>query len=143
MASIFTISTFLLTAIANTCPRRGGQAVYQARALLNDQAVYDDGLLCAPPSPLKKPEVPLPTELTFKLYQNPANGYTIVELGKKASEDGTVSLTDALGRVMLTQNFEEGDDSIIIFLDELPVGLYQLNVKAGKLSSTQLLSNLK
>jgi hypothetical protein len=134
----------LLTPIANACPRLGGQAVYQARALLNDQAVYDDGVLCTQATPLKQPITKESHEMAFKLYPNPAaNGYTMVEFEQNAPSNGSVILIDALGRVVLTQKFEEGDSSIALFLDGLPAGLFQLTIECGKLNSTKMLNNLK
>jgi Secretion system C-terminal sorting domain len=131
----------IITPIANYCPFKGGQAVYQARALLNDQAVYDDAALCAQPLHLKKPDATVGIE--FKVYPNPANGYTLVELEKPSEESGEIALTDALGRQVLTQQFDEGDITLLLMLDEVPAGMYYLKIQTATKSSTQLLTNLK
>jgi hypothetical protein len=133
----------VLTPIANTCPLEGGFAVYEARALLGDQANYDDDLLCQPAAPLKNPGEATVQALDYKLYPNPANGYALLELDRPSVGDGNVVLTNALGKVMMVQTIQKEDKSLVLFLDELPAGTYYVTVQTESGKNTKVLINLK
>ena len=146
-----TISFFLLLyfgeagdlmAIANQCPHAGGEAVYQARALLNDGMVYDDQTLCQPGMQLKKPAESSATPF-FSVYPNPGALFTRVELEDEAKEAGEVVLSDALGRQVLVQTFRKGDQTIPLMLEEVPGGMYYLTVTSGQVIDTQVFIHLR
>jgi hypothetical protein len=129
--------------IANTCALEGGHAVYEARALLGDQATYDDDLLCQPASPIKKQEEEAAQAFDYKMFPNPANGYALIELGRPSVGDGNITVTNALGKVMLVQTFQKDDKSIVLLMDELPAGTYFITVQTKAGNSTKVLTSTK
>jgi len=130
-----------LTSIAHYCAYAGGQAVFQARALLADQASYGEADYCQTSNHVKKTEDE--SGLDYNLYPNPASGYVMVELDAPADGKGSIRLVNTLGELVKTQDIEKDDTSFVLFLDELPAGMYYVTVqtKAGKV--TKLLTNLK
>jgi hypothetical protein len=133
-----------LLAIAVQCPYEGGDAVYQARALLGDGAVYDDSTACDTTGQqfLKRP-VSTMQLLEFKVAPNPGNGYTFIELDKRTEEDGEVVLATIMGRQIHQQHFSKGDNTILLFLEDVPSGTYYVTVRTKTLSSTKVFLNLK
>ena len=133
-----------LLAIAVQCPYEGGDAVYQARALLGDGAVYDDSTACDTTGQqfLRRP-VSTMQSLEFKVAPNPGNGYTFIELDKSTEEDGEVVLATILGRQIHQQHFSKGDKTILLFLEDVPSGTYYVTVRTKTLSSTKVFLNLK
>jgi hypothetical protein len=133
-----------LLAIAVQCPYEGGDAVYQARALLGDGAVYDDSTACDTSGQqfLMRPTNPSET-IEFSITPNPGNGYTFVELQKEAEEEGDLMLINALGKLIHKQYFLPGDKTFVLLLDEIPSGSYYVAVKTKTHSSTKIFFNLK
>lgn len=62
------------------------------------------------------------------VYPIPASDLVTVELGQEIAEAGTVSILDANGRIVLTQNFEKGVSTLSVELKGLQTGTYLLNV---------------
>lgn len=62
------------------------------------------------------------------VYPIPASDVVNVELGEEIAEAGTVSLVDANGRIVLTQNFDKGVSSLSVALKGVQTGTYLLNV---------------
>jgi hypothetical protein len=115
-----------LTPIANTCPYYGGHAVFQARALLGDQAMYNDASLCQPARALvKKEDV---KAFDFQVYPNPANGFAMVDLDEPAANQGKLILLNSLGKVVLEQQFQKEDEQVLLFVNDFPNGLYFVTV---------------
>ena len=133
--------TALLSSIANTCPFSGGEAVYQARALLGEKIFYDDDVLCQPASPLIKQKEDLPFD--FTLYPNPSNGFVVLELEAAAVEEGTIILTDALGKQVFISQIRAGEEAISLIINDLLPGIYFVNVRTTHQSATKILSNLR
>lgn len=127
--------------IAYQCPFAGGEAVYQARALLGEGYAYDDSTLCAPVLPLIKKHVE--TTPNFTAYPNPGQHYVVVELEEVARDRGTVTLTDLLGRTIQSQTINDGDQQIYLFLDAVPAGMYHLTVSIDSKASSRLFSIVK
>jgi len=131
-----------LEQIANQCPFAGGEAVYQARALLSDTVAYDDEVLCDTSSQrLLKPEIQPP--LAYRLYPNPSNGYTIVELEREAQESGEVLVYNALGVQIHAEPFREGTTAILLDFTGRPCGIYYLTLRTKSHSSSSIFFNLK
>ena len=131
-----------LLSIAYQCPYAGGEAVYQARALLSEDLVYDDSTLCNSGSQ-QLIRQNSETGLSFTAYPNPGKDYVIVELEKEANGTGVLTLSDMLGRVMQIQAITEGDQQVFLLLDVVPAGLYHLSVELGDQTATHLYSIVK
>jgi hypothetical protein len=132
----------VLTPIANTCALEGGHAVYEARALLGDQATYDDDLLCQPATPIKKQEEEAAQAFDYKMFPNPASGYALIELDRPSKGEGNITVTNALGIVILVQSIQKDDKSLVLFMDELPAGTYYVTVQTELGKTTKVLTNL-
>ena len=111
---------------ANQCPLEGGDAVYQARAMLDTNLVYDDVQLCSSSSePLVKP--PLEEgSIVFHLYPNPARDYLLIELEKELETKGTLQVFNAIGLEVVRQTLAEGQVSYPVFLSDIPAGIYRM-----------------
>ena len=57
----------------------------------------------------------------FRLYPNPTTGEITVEYEQR----GTLQVIDMTGRVMLTQLLPAGGGSAMVYLTNVPAGLYQ------------------
>jgi hypothetical protein len=66
------------------------------------------------------------------VYPNPASDHLVLEFKTPVSETFQVMVTDALGKLVLLQNFNENDGQSQFSLDvnALPAGLYWLTVKS-------------
>ena len=126
---------------AYQCPYAGGEAVYQARALLGEGYAYNDSTLCAPVLPLIKKHVE--TTPSFTAYPNPGQHYVVVELEEVAQHRGTVTLTDLLGRTIRSQTINDGDQQVYLLLDAVPAGMYHLTVSIDSKASSRLFSIVK
>jgi hypothetical protein len=115
-----------LTPIANTCPYYGGHAVFQARALLGDQAMYNDATLCQPARPLVRKENV--KAFDFQVFPNPANGFTMVALDEPAISKGQITLSNGLGETVQVQQFQKDELQVLLFVDNLSNGLYFITI---------------
>ena len=114
------VSTLL--SIAYQCPYAGGEAVYQARAMLSEDLVYYDSTLCnAGSQQLIRQNSETPP--SFIAYPNPGKDYVIIELDQEASGKGILSLTTTLGSVVGSQVIADGDQMIFFLLDQVSAGL--------------------
>lgn len=68
---------------------------------------------------------------SFNLYPNPATSEVNIELSVKLDEKVTVSITDALGRVVATQAMNPMDTEIKINTQKLSPGLYNVTLSNG------------
>ncbi len=131
-----------LTPIANQCPYSGGEGVYMARALLGNEAIYNDLALCglAAPQPIARPnDEDKVVEPSFRMYPNPANQYLVVELVDKSKGEGLLTLTNAFGVQVLAETIMEGTEAIPVDTGKIPAGTYFLTLKSSTGNQTQVL----
>jgi hypothetical protein len=135
--------TTLIQPIANQCPLEGGEAVFQARALLNDGEVYDNIALCdaAQNRSLIQEDKP---QASFRIYPNPAENIINLELEKTVEKSGKVFISDITGKIVLEIDLLIGDQSKSINIAKIPSGTYHLLVEVdGQQSKTELLVKIK
>ncbi len=73
--------------------------------------------------------------LEFFVYPNPTKGRIFVDLGVSKATSVAVTLTDNLGRLMLSEN-KAGAERIELNIEKLPVGTYLLNIAYEGVSKT-------
>jgi hypothetical protein len=136
------LETVQLEAIASQCPLSGGDAVFEARALLN-KGVYDDAALCnggGQSSSSKKLDKPKGNTEMLRAVPNPAtNSFSLVF--PKPVENGATAqilIFDQLGREML--NLSISGPAIIVEVEASawPSGIYgcALVLESGELFTT-------
>jgi len=130
-----------LESIAYQCPFAGGEAVFQARALLGEGYAFNDSTLCVEIQPLIKDN--RVEEPMFMAYPNPGQYYVVVDLLEEAGEKGMVTMTDMLGRTLKSQVVNKGDQKVYLLLENVPGGMYYLSLNIGGKSSSQLLNVVK
>jgi hypothetical protein len=131
-----------LTPIANQCPYSGGEGVFMARALLGNEAIYNDLALCglAAPQPIVKPnDEDKVVEPSFRMYPNPANQYLVVELVDKSKGEELLTLTNAFGVQVHAETIMEGTEAIPVDTGAIPAGTYFLTLKSSTGKQTQIL----
>ncbi len=128
----------ILSGIAGQCPLSGGLAVFQARALLGNGAVYDDQVLCAPAQPIKLPPS-TDHELEVSTHPNPASEFLVVAFGKPLPE-GSIVLFDLMGRQVLRESFTDESQQLVLDVSRLPSGIYLLWVSGGSSQLTRTIS---
>jgi hypothetical protein len=100
--------TATLQYLAAQCPYTGGTAVFEARDMLQVLGIsadYDDVLLCATHGIALRQKPKTPTQIeSIKFYPNPANDYLLIE----GRSEGSVTITDILGRIVYNQKYEGG-----------------------------------
>ena len=137
-------SVVALEPVANQCPFAGGEGVYLARALLSDTLSFDDETLCNEAAqPVVKPKNLRSKPLKFRLYPNPSNGFTFIELEREAAESGEAIVYNALGKQVFVQLFQEGISTILLDFSEQPGGIYYLTLRTKSGSSSKIFCNLK
>ena len=121
-----------LIAIANPCPLEGGDAVYQARAML-EPALYADAETCIP---LEQREERMPQSQPaindgVSIYPNPTSGeLTLLSQHTCASDCvGQFSLFDLRGIEVMRLQVDLSVPVQPIDLRPLPAGMYLLQVK--------------
>jgi len=121
--------------IAAECPKYGGHGIYRARGLLrscNEGNWNDDNAGCYP---IAEPSLPQVLDngygerSTAKIwgdqiivYPNPATSSFFVRL--PARQSGTITITDAIGKVWKTVPFTEGEEVRFVDLPNAPTGIY-------------------
>ncbi|GEM_PF-4581308 len=127
-----------LQPVAVQCPFSGGEGVFQARALLDDDTVYDDVAACAAaaPQPLKQPAREGEVRLSFRIYPNPSNGLAILEMEREMEADGHLTISNYLGQTLVDEDLPEGTEAYPLDLTGFPAGVYYVTVadKSGKLT---------
>ncbi len=134
--------TVTLENIAGQCPYSGGEAVYQARALLGTANTYDDKTICWPPAPIQR-RFSDSDELEFSVFPNPAHGYLVVRLNRELEEGAQVVVTNPLGQTLLSQKLKPGEREFFVILTEIPSGTYFVTVNTKSKASTKPFTNLK
>jgi hypothetical protein len=126
--------------IASLCPLEGGEGVYLARALLGNEAAYDDETACNLAAlPIARQEAKKVEMPTFKVYPNPANGYSIIALENVLKEDATLIITNAFGVEVLADKILEGVEAVPIDTESYPAGTYFISLKSSTGSQTSIL----
>lgn len=72
-----------------------------------------------------------PTEM---VYPNPTAGQTYIDLSLLKDENVTVTVTDIMGKQMISENrgvIQEGEHDLPVDLSKLPQGIYLVNIQAG------------
>lgn len=64
-------------------------------------------------------------------YPNPADQYTVVEIGKAADKNLSIKVTDLNGRTVLTQEVAQGSTQEILNTQNLSQGIYQYFLSDG------------
>ena len=120
-----------LTAIANQCPLEGGDAVYQARAMLEPE-LYADAETCVP---LEQREERMPQSQPaindgVSIYPNPTSGELTLLSGRTCIADciGLVSVFDLRGTEVTNLQVDLSLQAQIISLRGLPSGVYLFQV---------------
>ncbi len=125
-----TTSLNALQAVANQCPLSGGNAVYQARALLKlttgIYSVYDDQQNCLGSQPYSTPNIP-GTNITttdWQIYPNPATEIVTVDWSGIMFEKGLLQIFDLNGKLMEKQVITASRGKIGINTIEYQGGIY-------------------
>lgn len=79
---------------------------------------------------------------SIKIYPNPSNGKLIVELPASSSEVN-ITVTDMVGRVIISRSYEPGIKEIFIENSELKEGNYIIATVSKEFANTQLLTIVK
>ena len=142
-----------LTALANLCPKRDGEIVYQARGLyrtvFNDPGDFNDNCMdSAASSPCDtcdwhgrhaqhggKGALAKATQQRYKLFPNPNEGNFTLQQMLDDDKPVTAEVTDALGRVLYKQVRTFSNNKLRLALDNVPPGLYLLHItdSSGKM----------
>lgn len=122
-----------LEPIADQCPYAGGEGVFTARALLDTDETYDDLAACqAAAALLAKAALPAPAASPqFRLYPNPANGFTILELETEQEADCRIEVASLTGTVLLQEHVKAGTGAVPLDLSGLRTGTYFVTLYNG------------
>lgn len=115
-----------LQTVANQCPLAGGDAVYEARALVQHFTgiQYDDTQLCQNANDRHNPEQALSSEASnFLVYPNPASGQ-LNWAPFAGNEICTIRLINALGQLIL----EKQSSNAFLDVQNVPEGMYVLQI---------------
>lgn len=74
-------------------------------------------------------------DISMNLYPNPATQYVVLDMSTGEEMDGTVTITDMMGRVCHQQKAERTDCRIAV--SDLPTGMYFLTYTDGKKKVTK------
>ena len=113
-----------LTGIAEQCPLEGGDAVYEARAIVAylTGVSFDDNELCYLAEERRQEKETLSQPSSILLYPNPTTGQVYwVGTGEQSVQ---VRVFNALGQVIANLTSTNGYAS----LDHLPQGLYHIQL---------------
>ncbi len=120
--------------IAAQCPYTGGEAVFVARSLADDEAIYDNTAICANQGVNYRTQKPVvaaktsdPIIITAKAYPNPASNFVVVETNAATSE-GVVIVTDMLGKIVQVSTWQTGQTKQLIQLQGISSGIYSLKL---------------
>jgi hypothetical protein len=76
---------------------------------------------------------------SLKMYPNPASSRLILEINSSAAAFATVSISNTVGQKIVIQQFalDEGINQLQLNVDDLPMGFYSVDVRAGEWTVTQ------
>lgn len=81
-------------------------------------------------------------EFKFQIHPNPANDHVTIGLKNDLENEVTISISDISGRLVKridNQTIPEGKNSFIIYVNDLPKGLYILNLETGHFTKSKKL----
>lgn len=133
-----------LSAIANTCPYENGPAVRGARNLLeiiNGPQVYNDSLLCTPPSEsiVNAGAIAKQTTEALRLLPNPAKGHVEVRF-PQLQHEGKMDIFGVHGSLERTIDIGPYTDRYTLDLSGLAPGMYLVRLEADGRKLTKKLS---
>ena len=110
--------------VADQCPYSGGDAVYQARALLNDTTSYDDITLCAvSQSNESTKQYHTKSQYKIHIYPNPLSDIDILHVViPELKETAHIVVYNSLGLNVMEIETENTHNNID--MHELPAGAY-------------------
>lgn len=125
-----------LESIAGQCPTLGGNAVFKARNMLrviDGPSDYDDGSLCAPPSPkpLSQPAVSMLEPGKISVFPNPAGDWITVQAAGLWTDKMSLRIVDALGNYPVqktTADSSAGNWQINVPVSALPAGVFVIQL---------------
>ena len=122
-----------LTQIAKECPHIYGNAVYQARVILNNMDnTLDFSNACESSSPVALSTTSGISNNTsnaeFKVYPNPANDNFNVNYSISDAQVGTVQVFDVTGKLVYSQKLDANSNSINIETEKWNTGLYSCRI---------------
>ena len=121
----------MLTGIANQCPLDGGDAVFQARAML-EPALYADAENCVPVAEreARVPESRLANEAGISVFPNPSSGTLTLLTEHACAFDcvGQFAVFDLRGIELVRLQVDLSVPVQPIDLRSLPSGMYLLQV---------------
>ena len=123
------------------CPKSGGHAVYQARALyhlVNDSLIFNDSLFCSNGFSLRR-EAPISTtnntlQQAVKMYPNPTDRNVIFQFDLPLENEVNVYIWDVTGRIAERFSFGKGTINKQVLLSNCKAGLYFVNISDGSQS---------
>ena len=123
------------------CPKSGGHAVYQARALyhlVNDSIIFNDSLFCSNGFSLRQ-EAPLSKsnnllEAFIKMIPNPAEKSVNFQLNLPLDNAADIYIWDIMGRIVEKTSIEKGNLNKVVALPNCKSGLYFVNIIVGNQS---------
>lgn len=123
-----------LESIAEQCPLEGGDAVYEARAIVSyyTGSDYDDYTLCASPQPRQQQISRKPSELAkgLSLYPNPTTG----EVFLPVSDEVLVRVFNNIGQLQIEKTVSDSR----LNLSQLQPGVYRFQLfREGQMLTTQ------
>ncbi|MBK7853682.1 MAG: T9SS type A sorting domain-containing protein [Bacteroidetes bacterium] len=132
----------VIEAIAQQCPKYGGDAVYMARAMVftyNDSMIYNDTAACFgnlrqlnSTTPKNQTTVEQPTQIYF--YPVPAQDKITFRYMVNEGKVFQLTIYDTFGKIYFTKKYisngEINED--IIDTKELPNGIYYYSTDTGK-----------
>ena len=125
--SITALQKQTLMAVAEQCPKAGGQAVYKARAILkyfNDITVYDDRSTCAQQGNNREAASGKIKNSLALIKPNPAKGLITLIYPFEIRAKTEFVITDVLNRILLTTVLEEGKRESELNISHLSNGFY-------------------
>ncbi|MEM9820456.1 MAG: T9SS type A sorting domain-containing protein [Bacteroidota bacterium] len=115
--------------VAIQCPTEGGNAVFRARGLHDDQTHqwtdWKKKEICTTKT-TKRLAVELPQKADFRVYPNPVKDQLNVQLDTDFVGTRSIRVVDINGRLVLEQTMEQSNEWIDV--QHLPNGLYTLSV---------------
>jgi Secretion system C-terminal sorting domain len=141
-----------LQTLANLCPTTHGNAVFEARALLNmvsySNMEYSDSCNEASSARMGYFEdelqgIAIAENIQANLFPNPNNGEFTLAYDLKNVIDGTVTITDITGKAVYSTQISNENNLVKINTDGLKTGMYfiQLNNKSNLLWTSKILIN--
>ncbi|MBL7778915.1 MAG: hypothetical protein JNK66_11555, partial [Chitinophagales bacterium] len=122
--------------VAFKCPLQGGEAVYNARALLATvhDTLYDDLTTCTEAGfaykkeKADKPETTTQNTLQFKFMPNPAKEFVCLQSTQELTDELQLAVMDYTGRIIIDRSIKLTDKKYILSVNEFTTGLYLLKL---------------